>query len=100
VGICGWLAWAAKAEMSKRQQSRSRFEITRQFTAYAFQGEGEVSEDPYVLKKGEIVLADLDFGNDKPLEGALIMRFLYEDKWFYVERETFVRSTRKTAPPR
>jgi hypothetical protein len=86
--------------MSKRQQSRSRFEITRRFTAYAFQGEGEVSENPYVLEKGETVLADLDFWNDKPLEGALIVRFLCKDRWFYVERETFVHSTRKTGASR
>jgi hypothetical protein len=85
--------------MSERQQSRSKYEITRQFTAYSFQWEEGVAGEPRVLEKGTIVLADPDFWRDKPWKGAQVVRFLCDNVWLYVDREAFINSTRNVSSP-
>ena len=86
--------------MSERQQSRSKYEIIRQFTAYVFQWEEDVDGEPRLLEAGTMILADPDFWEDKPWKGAPVVRFLCDDVWLYVERETFIDCTRPSAKVR
>lgn len=81
--------------MSESRQSRSKYEITQEFTAYSFQWEEEVREDTRTLEKGVIVWADPDFWRDKPWKGKMVVRFLCDNAWFYVDRQTFDISTRR-----
>ena len=83
--------------MTGHRQSRSKYETTRQFTAYSFQWDEEAIGEPRVLEKGTIVSADPDFWRDKPWKGTLVVRFLCDHVWLYVERDVFVNSTRKVA---
>jgi hypothetical protein len=76
------------------QQASLKYEVRNQFTAYRVQSEGGTGQDPRILETGAIIWADSDFGKDKPAFGALIVRFLCNDAWFYVDLETFARCTR------
>jgi hypothetical protein len=80
--------------MSERQQSRSKYEIVHRFIAYTFQWDEEAVGEPRVLEEGAIVSADTDFWKDKPWRGTLVVRFLCDHLWLYVDRETFLNSTR------
>jgi hypothetical protein len=78
----------------EHQPSRSKHEVTRRLTAYSVQAEGQAT-DTRIIEEGTIVWADPDFRKDRPQESALIVRFLFDDCWFYVDRETFAHSTHK-----
>ena len=78
--------------MSIRQEFRSKYEAIRRFTAY--RSEKGFAGDPRTVERGTIIWADPDFWKEKRLEGTLVVRFLCNDSWFYVDRETFASSTR------
>lgn len=83
--------------MSERKQSLSKYEVIRQFTAYTFQWDEEAIGEPRRLEQGAILSADPDFWKDKPWKGALVVRFLCRNVWLYVDRETFINSTRNAS---
>jgi hypothetical protein len=80
--------------MAALQDQSENYEVIHPFTAYFAPNTGEV-EDPHALAKGAIVRADVEFGQDNSPESALVVRFMFGDRWFYVDRETFVDCTRK-----
>lgn len=79
--------------MTAQPRPSAKYEVVRQFTAYMVQNAGS-SEDPRILEKGAILWSDGNFFEDRPRESALVVRFLCDDSWFYVDRETFVHCTR------
>jgi hypothetical protein len=81
--------------VSIRQESRSKYEAIRRFTAYS--REEGFAGDPRIVERGAVIWADPDFWKEKRLEGTFVVRFLYNDNWFYVDRETFASSTRKAS---
>lgn len=82
----------AHAGLKRSEQLRPKYEITHPFTAYS--AREEFPGNSSVLEKGTVIWIDLDFGWDNAAVRALIVRFLYGDVWFYMDRETFERSTR------
>ena len=80
--------------MTAQPRPSAKYEVVREFTAYIVQNAGS-TEDPRILEKGAIIWADAGFWEDRPRESALVVRFLCDDSWFYVDRETFVDCTRK-----
>jgi hypothetical protein len=80
----------SKPQPPEQRESCLQYKVTRRLNAYPAQG-----SDTVVLDEGVIVWADPDFWNDKPWKGELVVRFLCNESWFYVDRETFVESTRR-----
>jgi hypothetical protein len=75
-----------------REKPRPKYEVTHRLTAYSAQE--EVPGNGRVLEKGTVVWIDPDFGWNNAAVSALIVRFFCGDVWFYIDRETFERSTR------
>jgi hypothetical protein len=80
--------------MTAQQDSTSKYEVVRQFTAYVGRN-GASGEDPHILEKGAIVWPDANFWGDRPQARALVVRFQCNDSWFYVDRKTFLDCTRR-----
>lgn len=80
--------------MTARPDQSTEFEVVRQFTAYIVQNAGK-TEDPRPLRKGSIIRTEIESETASTPESALVVRFLWNDNWFYVDRETFLDCTRK-----
>ena len=80
--------------MKSQTESRSQYVVIHGLIAYTGQGKGYAA-DPRILEKGAIIWADPDFWKDKRWAGQLVVRFLCDNAWFYVDQETFASSTRK-----
>jgi hypothetical protein len=85
---------APSTKMPTHQDPALKYEVVRQFTAYVVQNGGS-AEDPHVLEKGAVVWADGNFRGERPRESELVVRFLCNDSWFYVDRQTFLDCTHK-----
>lgn len=82
--------------MTAPQDQSEEYEVVRPFTAYFAPNRGQMQiEDPLALAKGAIIRADIEFSEDSSPESALVVRFSFDDRWFYVDRETFVDCTRR-----
>lgn len=75
-------------------EERPKYEITHRLTAYS----KELPGNGHVLEKGTVIRIDPDFAWDNTAVSALIVRFVCGDVWFYLDRETFERSTRIADP--
>jgi hypothetical protein len=85
---------APSTKMTARRDPTLKYEVVRQFTAYVVQNGGS-GEDPQTVEKGAVVWADRNFLEERPRESELVVRFVCNDSWFYVDRQTFFDSTRK-----
>jgi hypothetical protein len=85
---------ASSTKMTARHDPKLKYEVVRPFTAYVQNGGS--AEDPQILEKGAVVWADENFREERPRESKLVVRFLCNDSWFYVDRQTFLDCTRRT----
>jgi len=79
--------------MTPPQNQSDKYEVVHRFSAYVQNGASP--QDPRILKKGAILSADMEFDQKSSRESALVVRFHFDDSWFYVDRETFEDCTRK-----
>jgi hypothetical protein len=89
-----YLQQNGKIAMTDRLESLSRQGVIRPFSAY--RSEEGFAGEPRTVERGAAVCADPNFWKEKRIEGTLVVRFLYNDGWFYVDRETFVSATCRT----
>ena len=78
--------------MKEKVLSRSRYEVIQEFTAQREEG---FAHEPRTVRTGQVLWADPEYWKDQPWEGIDAVRFDWNDTKFYIERETFLRSTRK-----
>lgn len=81
--------------MNDKLPSRSMYEVIAEFTAFRLQSEEDVAQEPRAVQKGVVIWADPEYWKNKPWEGIDAVRFDWNQGKFFVDREIFVRSTRK-----
>jgi hypothetical protein len=83
--------------MNEKILSRSKYEVICQFTAFRKQSEEGFEQESCTVHNGVVVWADPEFWKDKPWENIDAVRFDWNDGQLYVDRQTFLRSTRKVS---
>lgn len=84
-----------EVRMNDKVLSRSQYEVLHEFTAFRLQSDPEYAEEPRTVQKGVVIWADPDYWKNKPWGSIDAVRFDFNQGQFYVDRETFLRSTRK-----
>jgi hypothetical protein len=82
---------------AKSLESRSPYEVLRAFTAYLVQSEEDYAPTEQAIRPGSVLFADPDYWKGRPRDGQEIIQFFCAMTRFYVDRQTFLGSTRRTS---
>jgi hypothetical protein len=81
---------------ARQLEARTPYAVTRAFTAFRVQKEEGSAQDQERVETGLILFADPEFWKGKLRQGQEVIQFTRDTARLYVDRRTFMSSTRRT----